>query len=85
MKKLMFVAALGVAGMVSGKDKLNHVKYITSSGLCVITIYRIDEYGVKHFVREIGVTVNSESECRSKAISVQNQLSFGIEPGDVAV
>ena len=98
MKKLLFVATLGVASFMSAKEmglKVSanpmfkvvctnyEVSQYSSGGICTIYLYRDNGNNTSTLVRAFSTYTDSSEACDAKAASVQAQLNVGISPDKV--
>lgn len=89
MKKLFFIAALGVAGLMSA----NHVESTETTnlrntttligGYCHIDVYRTNQDGSQTYIGSWGGYADSQEACDAKGRSITAQLSMSIPPEDV--
>lgn len=90
MKKLFFVAALGVAGVLSASNNVQKTQKesftITSDvdgGYCTVDVYRINRDGSSTYIGSWGGYADSQEACNAKGNSIVALLSMGIAPADI--
>lgn len=84
MKKLLFVAALGVASLVSAKNFKSEF-FISKTnmmigGYCNVDIYEQNADGSTTYIGSWGGYADSQESCNAKGRWILAQLQMGLEP-----